>query len=146
MLDGPLSDFPLSVRTIATCGARFAVPEGSIIAILKLVGDGESVDDREALRDMVDQLVLPIFSLGEQLCLPGTEAENQVVVVCIDNDMFGLLVETTDAPARATLEFPRDAAPATRVMARLPDGSAVPVLDPDSLTLCTLTPPTTAVH
>jgi hypothetical protein len=149
VLDGPLSDFPLSVRTIETGGARFAVPEDSIIAVLKLVGDDEVVDDRAALRGMVDRLLMPIFSLGEQLCLPDTEAENQVVVLRIDDDLFGLLVESADAPAHASLETSRDVSPiygANRMIARMPDGSAVPILDPDSLTLCTLTPPSTALN
>jgi chemotaxis protein histidine kinase CheA len=146
---GHRSDIQLSVRTVETGGARFALPEDNIIAVLKLIGDEDPVYGRAALRDMVDELVLPLVSLGEHLSLPETDTENEVVVLRIDDDLLGLLVGSTAGPARATIETAADPLPSRevlRVVARLPDGSQVPMLYPDSLALWALRPASASVH
>ena len=151
MRDETLPNTTLSVRTVESGGARFAVPEDSIIAILKLSDDDEATpEDREVLVDLVDDLLLPLISLGAHLRLGRDGTENQVVVLCRQDEVFGLLVERTGAPAPATIQAAADAAAPTyavfRDVARLEDGTAVPVLNPDCLALCSLTPLSVALH
>jgi chemotaxis protein histidine kinase CheA len=141
----------LSVRTVHSGGARFAVPEDSIIAVLKLSDDDDATpEDREVLVDLVDDMLLPLLSLGQHLRLERAAVENQVVVLCQRDEVFGLLVERTDAPAPATIqaaaETPAPALAVFRDVARLADGTAIPLLNPDCLALCTLMPVSVAVH
>ena len=151
MRDETLPNTTLSVRTVESGGARFAVPEDSIIAILKLSDDDEATpEDREVLVDLVDDMLLPLLSLGQHLRLERAAVENQVVVLCQRDEIFGLLVESADAPAPATIQAngqpPAPTLAVFRDVARLEDGTAVPVLNPDCLALCSLTPLSVALH
>jgi hypothetical protein len=141
----------LSVRTVETCGVRFALLEDDIVAVLTLIGDDETALDRATVRDLVSDMVLPVVSLGEQLFPTQTSIENKVVVLRQNDDVFGLLVERAGKPAPATVHpvDETDEAPSIAVLGetvRLADGTEVPVLDRDRLALCTLVPASTALN
>ena len=141
----------LSVRTVETCGASFALLEDDIVAVLTLIGDDDTALDRAAVLDLVSDLVLPVVSLGEQLFPARLANENKVVVLRQDDDVFGLLVESAGTPAPATVQPVDgiDEVPSVTVLGDtvvLADGTELPVLDRDRLALCTLVPASTALN
>jgi len=141
----------LSVRTVETCGASFALLEDDIVAVLTLIGDDDAALDRAAVLDLVSDLVLPVVSLGEQLFPARLANENKVVVLRQDDDVFGLLVESAGTPAPATVQPVDgvDAVPSVTMLGDtvvLADGTELPVLDRDRLALCTLTPASAALN
>jgi hypothetical protein len=149
VVDDPNPTILLSVRTVETCGASFALLEDDVVAVLTLVGDEDTALDRDVVRDLVSDLVLPVVSLGEQLFPAHAAIENKVVVLRQDDDVFGLLVESAGTPARATAIGDADDALSIGMFGdtvRLADGTELPVLDRDRLALCTLEPASTAVH
>jgi hypothetical protein len=134
----------LSVRTVETCGARFALREDDIVAVLTLMDEGDTGLDREIVRDLVSDMVLPVVSLGEQLFPTRAANENKVVVLRQDDDVFGLLVERAGKPVEAVGD-PDDTTPHGDTV-RLADGTEVPMLDRDRLALCTLESASTALN
>ena len=128
---------PNAVRTVETCGARFALLEDDVVAVLTLMDDGDSALDRDAVLDLVSDMLLSVVSLGEQLFPMRASAENMVVVLRHDDEVFGLLVEAVGN---------RDVVAAIGETVRLAEVTDVPVLDRDRLALCTLEPATLARH
>lgn len=149
MFEELLSDESMVVRAVETGGVRLALCEADIVAVLTLCDDDDDTADRAVLMGMVDDLLMPLVSLGEQLSLDDAADENLVVVVRKAGQYFGLLVERADAPATATLEVTDDAAPwfaAFGDFARLPDGTDLPVIDPARLAPWSVTPASTTRH
>ncbi len=134
----------LSVRTVETCGARFALREDDIVAVLTLMDEGDTGLDRDIVRDLVSDMVLQVVSLGEQLFPAHAANENKVVVLRQDDDVFGLLVERAGKPVQAVGD-PDDATRQGDTV-RLADGTQVPMLDRDRLALCTLECASTALN
>jgi hypothetical protein len=145
--DGVADERPgtvLSVRTVETCGARFALLEDDIVAVLTLIDENDVGLDRDIVRDLVSDMVLPVVSLGETLFPAHAANENKVVVLRQDDDVFGLLVERAGKPVQAVGDLD-DTAPHGDTV-RLADGTEVPMLDRDRLALCTLEPGSTALN
>jgi hypothetical protein len=126
----------MSVRTVETCGERFALLEDDVVAVLTLMDEGDTALDRDAVRDLVSDMVLTVVSLGEQLFPARAANENKVVVLRQDDDVFGLLVERAGKPVDAVGDADDTARGGDTV--RLADGTELPVLDRDRLALCTL--------
>lgn len=149
MVEDFLPDESMVVRTVETCGARFVLSETDVVAVLTLCEDDEPQPDRAVLVDMVGDLLLPLVSLGERLCLSQPAEENQVVVLRQDGRFYGLLVERADAPTPALLQDVVDDTPwfaAFGDVVRLSDGTDMPVIDPDRLAPWTIMPAGTARH
>jgi hypothetical protein len=134
----------LSVRTVETCGARFALLEDDVVAVLTLMDEGDTALDRDAVRELVSDMVLTVVSLGEQLFPACASSENKVVVLRQDDDVFGLLVERAGKPVDAVGDADETARRGDTV--RLADGTELPVLDRDRLALCTLELASTALN
>ena len=137
----------MSVRTVETCGARFALLEDDVVAVLTLMDEGDEADtalDRDVVRELVSDMVLTVVSLGEQLFPACASNENKVVVLRQDDDVFGLLVERAGKPVDAVGDADDPARGGDTV--RLADGTELPVLDRDRLALCTLELASTALN
>jgi chemotaxis protein histidine kinase CheA len=129
----------LSVRPVESCGARFALPEHDVIGVLPLDGEFRLERVGDLLTMVMDDRRRPLVSLREQLCLDAHAArgaEDQVVVIRIGPQLFGLLVERVGAPTTATIHPTLDR-PSPFAMfsdlVQLADGSDVPVLNPNRL-------------
>ncbi len=139
-----LHEFTLPNETIQVCpvesgGAAFALPEAAVIGVMPL--------DDNAVTEMVDGVLAmamddryrPLVSLGDALCLPGDPAaEQQVVVIRIGAQLFGLLVERAGAADTAVIHPTFEPASGFAMFSnvvRLADGRDVPVLNPARLAL-----------
>ncbi len=97
----PLTLAIVSVILIRSKGQRFAVPQASVVELVRL-GRGDKELGIEHLHGVpVYRLrghLLPLVTLSEQLGLssPGINGEESIIVLQGDNRQFGLLVDSID--------------------------------------------------
>ncbi len=97
----PLTLAIVSVILVRSGGQRFALPQASVVELVRL-GRGGSELGIERLHGVpVYRLrgrLLPLVTLSEELGLasPGTGSEESIIVLQGDNRQFGLLVDSID--------------------------------------------------
>jgi len=138
-----LDDFTLPHETIRvlpieSAGAAFALPERDVIGVLALGEDGALEQIGGVLAMQMDDRLRPLVSLREALCQRSTATEQFVVVLRIQAQLFGLLVDQASAATDAVIHPTGELAPALATfthVVRLDDGRDLPVLNPATLAL-----------
>jgi two-component system chemotaxis sensor kinase CheA len=95
------------IRVVESCGMAVALPEHNVIGVLTLADDpAHKIERINGIPVMeMDDRLRPLVSLKQALCVAtpagDTRGEGKVVVLRLDGQLFGLLVETVREPEHA---------------------------------------------
>jgi chemotaxis protein histidine kinase CheA len=143
------------IRVVESCGMAVALPEHNVIGVLTLTD--ESAHQIERLNGILtmemDDRFRPLVSLKQALCVttPSGDAhdEDKVVVLRLDGQLFGLLVEAVREPEHAmvlpTVTPQRSLAVFSRLL-QMADGGILFALNPIWLALSIEAPKPTAMR
>jgi len=95
------------IRIVESCGMAVALPEHNVIGVLSLADDPSlSVERFDGIPALyMDERLRPLVSLQQALCVAPAAGpaprEDLVVVLRLDGQLFGLLVEQVREPEQA---------------------------------------------